>query len=1027
MADRNVKVVLSLLVSGFDAGARQAKASAESLAQSIEKTGEATAQAEKDAAKAGADAAKRAAEAKQALGDLSTVALTVGGVILAGVGVATKAYADFDKQMSAVKSTSQDAVANFDALRDAAIDAGASTAFSASEAAQGIEELAKAGLSAQDILSGGLTGALDLAAAGTLSVGRAAEITAVTLKQFELAGSDASRVADLLAAGAGKSVGEVHDLSEALKMSGTVAHQYGVSLEETVGTLAMFAENALIGSDAGTSMKQMLLQLAQPTGKARTLLDEYNISAYDAQGNFVGMANLAGQLADGLGDLSQEQQNAALKTIFGADAIRSATILMNQGKQGVLDWTAAVSEQGFAAQMAATKLDNLAGDAEALGGAFESTFIKSGSGVNDFLRGFTQLATGAVNAVGSLPAPVLATGTALAGLAGAGLVVAGGLGHAVGTFIDLRANVKTLREEFPRLDGAMGRLSWKKALVGAAALTAGLIALTAAQEANREAFARQTTTADDLGAKLLRTADQAKALNEAFTLDTQGLFSGVTREVDGLGDALARVLKPTAGQSFEDVFNGFLTGGSAAQQMRTQLQQLDATLAGMVQGGNADAASRIFDQIAAAAKEQGIELSQLAPLFEGYSGALRTSAGAAGAAATSAELLAGGLGEVEDSAATAAAELARVGQAMLKLSGSEIGLEAAFDAATEAIKENGKTAIENGTALDINSEKGRKNKEALMGIASSYLALAEEQAKNGRSAAEMADSQARAVGEFIAAAEAAGLTREAAAKLAAQYGMIPDDVVTTISAPGANLSRQQIEDVTRAAKLVPSLTNAQVLAPGARPSKAEVDAFVGSVKSVPGMTTAQIRTIAELYGVEQAKRAIDSVSGKTVTVAVNYMARGDSNVYRSATGAIMRASGGPVYGAGTTTSDSIPAWLSNREFVHTAAAHDYYGSGVMWALNHRRIPKEWFTALGFAGGGSPSAPAPVHYAANYTPPSYASSSVVQSGPSVAQIREAMAGMPITGRLTLQGSEAWFEGHYDRRQTTDLRRQRAHTG
>lgn len=997
MADRNVKVVLSLLVSGFDAGARQAKASADSLAQSIEKTGEATAQAEKDAAKAGADAAKRAAEARSALESLSTVALTVGGVILAGVGVVTKAYADFDKQMSAVKATGQDAVANFDALRDAAIEAGASTAFSASEAAQGIEELAKAGLSAEDVLSGGLSGALDLAAAGTLSVGRAAEITAVTMRQFELAGEDATRVADLLAAGAGKSVGEVHDLAEALKMSGTVAHQYGVSIEETVGTLAMFAENALIGSDAGTSFKQMLLQLAQPTGKARDLLEQYNISAYDAQGNFVGMAELAAQLSSGLGHLSQEQQNAALKTIFGADAIRSATILMNQGEEGVRGWTAAVSEQGFAAEMARTKLDNLAGDLEALGGAFESAFIKSGSGVNDFLRGFTQLATGAVNAVGSLPGPVLALGTGLAGLAGAGLVVAGGLGHAVGTFIDLRANVKTLREEFPRLDSAMGKVGWKKALVGAAVLTAGLIALTAAQEANRRAFADLIVDADDLGAKLLRTADQGKALNEAFTLDTQGVFSGVTREVDGLGDALSRVLSPTAGQSFEDFFNGFLTGGSAAQQMRAQFQQLDQTLAGMVQGGNAEAASIIFDQIAAAAQEQGIEVSQLAPLFEAYSGALRNSAGASSAALTGAELLAGGLGEMADEGEASYDALVKLGSAMLSLSGSQMGFEASLDEATAAIKEHGKAVLDAAGQIDIGTEKGRALQGSLDGVASSALSVIDNMIKTGAASEDVAAFQQRAAGEFLATAGAMGLSTEAAADLAAKYGLIPQSVATAISAPGASLSREQVLDVTAALMAVPSLTNAQVLAPGARPSKAEVDALVKSVGTVPGLTTAQIRTIADLYGVEAAKSAIASVQGKSVTVTVNYQARGSTAQTRQASA---YATGGPVYGPGTTTSDSILAMLSNREFVHTAAAHDYYGSRLMWAINERRIPKDWFAPLGFAGGGSPSSPAPVRYAPNYSPPAYASQSAQRSQPApvVQHVTETVQVVMPNGRV-----------------------------
>ena len=956
MADRNVKVVLSLLVSGFDAGARQAKASAESLAQSIEKTGEATAQAEKDAAKAGQEAAKRAAEARSALESLSTVALTVGGAILAGVGVATKAYADFDKQMSAVKSTGQDAVDNFDALRDAAIDAGASTAFSASEAAQGVEELAKAGVSAKDILGGGLTGALDLAAAGTLGVGRAAEITAVTLKQFGLAGEDASRVADLLAAGAGKSVGEVHDLAEALKMSGTVAHQYGISVEETVGTLAMFAENALIGSDAGTSFKQMLLQLAQPTGKARDLLEQYNISAYDAQGNFVGMADLAGQLANGLGHLSQEQQNAALKTIFGADAIRSATILMNQGEQGVLDWTAAVSEQGFAAEMAATKLDNLAGDLEALGGAFESAFIKSGSGVNDFLRGFVQGATALVNVIGSIPGPVLATGTALAGLAGAGLVVAGGLGHAVGTFIDLRANVKTLREEFPKLDGAMGKLSWRKAIVGAAALTAAMIALTAAQEANRAAFDRLITDADDLGAKLMRTADQGRTLNDAFTLDTQGVFSGVTREVDGLGDALTRVLRADPGQQFEDLFNGLLTGGSAAQQMRTQFQQLDQTLAGMVQGGNAEAAARIFDQVVAAAQAQGIEVAELAPLFESYSGALRTSAGASGEALLATELLAGGMDGAADSAQSATDSLIALGNAALQLSGSEMGLEAAIDAATDAIKENGKTAIENGTALDINTAKGRDNKAALDAIASSAHSLTQAQRELDASAETMAASTARAREQFISAATQMGLTEAAAEQLADQYGLIPRTVSTDIIATGLDSTRRALASLDNQMRAL----DGRIVRIDVRQTTRQFTAADGGMFTNTGAGLVQAYASGGLH----SPRYVGSIGARSPGIYP----------YAGPGGVIMNEEGS---GPWESIISGHPAKRRRSRWLLEETARRLGGS-VNWAT-------------AYADGG-------IRYAPNYSPPSYASSARQAAQPVTVQMPSVMELRDVDGAL-----------------------------
>lgn len=791
MADRNVKVVLSLISSGYESGAAKAKAATDQIIDSTVKLDKEQQAAAKEAAKAAREAEQQAAKRKQAFSDLAGASLTAGVAILAGVGVATKAYADFDKQMSAVKSTGQDAVANFDALRDAAIEAGASTAFSASEAAQGIEELAKAGVSAKDVLAGGLTGALDLAAAGTLDVGRAAEITAVTLKQFELAGTDASRVADLLAAGAGKSVGEVHDLAEALKMSGTVAHQYGVSIEETVGTLAMFAENALIGSDAGTSFKQMLLQLAQPTGKARDLLEQYNISAYDAQGNFVGMAELAAQLSSGLGHLSQEQQNAALKTIFGADAIRSATILMNQGEEGVRGWTAAVSEQGFAAEMAATKLDNLAGDLEALGGAFESAFIKSGSGVNDFLRGFVQGATALVNVIGSIPGPVLATGTAMAGLAGAALVGAGGFIKLVQTGAELKSALGTVREAFPKLDAAMGKASGAAKAFGAAmgAITVAGTLVAIGQAAH--SFKEIGVNADESAAAVRRFA-RSGSMSE---LD--GLFRGLDTyltpdlmgKVDGLGAALRTMADSTSGWGkMRGDIQGFLGMGGDIADAKVAFEQLDAALASV----DAQTAADAFRLITEEAAGVGISVEQLAAMFPQYAAALRASAGASGEAKTGAQLLAEGLDATADSAQSATDSLMALGNAALALSGSEMGLEAAIDAATEAIKENGQSAIDNGAALDINTEKGRENKSALDQIAAASLKLTDAQIKNGESAAVVAASTARAREQFVAAARQMGLTEAAANQLADSYGLIPRSVTTNVVANGLASTRSAL-------------------------------------------------------------------------------------------------------------------------------------------------------------------------------------------------------------------------------------------
>lgn len=341
---------------------------------------------------------KSSSAASKALDQVGIDAKTAGLGIVAGIGAsALMASANFDEAMSSVQAATMESAEGMDALRQAALDAGSQTAFSATEAAAGIENLAKAGLSTQDILEGGLDGALDLAAAGGMEVADAAEAAAGALAQFKLEGDQATHVADLLAAGAGKAQGDVSDMVMALKQAGTVSAQTGLSLEETVGTLSAMAEQSLLGSDAGTSFKTMLASLTPNSEAAADAMAQYNINAFDAQGNFVGMTALAGQLRDGLSGLTDEQRAMALETIFGSDAVRAASIVYDNGAEGIANWTAKVDDAGFAAETAAIKLDNLKGDVEELKGALETAFIEGGSDNQGMLRGITQLATDTVN------------------------------------------------------------------------------------------------------------------------------------------------------------------------------------------------------------------------------------------------------------------------------------------------------------------------------------------------------------------------------------------------------------------------------------------------------------------------------------------------------------------------------------------------------------------------------------------------------------------------------------------------------
>jgi TP901 family phage tail tape measure protein len=218
-------------------------------------------------------------------------------------------------------------------LRKAALQAGKDTAYSATEAGKGIEELSKAGISTADILGGGLKGALSLAAAGQLDVGEAAETAATAMTQFNLKGNQVGHVADLLAAGAGKAQGSVHDMGYALKAGGLVASQMGLSIEDTTGALAAFASAGLIGSDSGTSFKSMLQALQNPSSKSAKVMKELGLNVYDAQGQFVGLTQLAGQLQARMQGLTQAQRDQAMAQIFGSDGIRAATVLYKQGAE----------------------------------------------------------------------------------------------------------------------------------------------------------------------------------------------------------------------------------------------------------------------------------------------------------------------------------------------------------------------------------------------------------------------------------------------------------------------------------------------------------------------------------------------------------------------------------------------------------------------------------------------------------------------------------------------------------------------
>ena len=182
---------------------------------------------------------KMADAAKAGLGAFGLNILSVTGAVAGFVSIAKdalKTIADFDQALAKVSALGGEYAANIGQIAEVTKTAGIQFGFTAVESVAAVEALAKAGIAVEDILGGGLDGALTLAAAGELSVADAADAAAKAMVQFGLAGEDVTHIADLFANSANKALGEVSDITQALNQSGQVASQYGISIEETVGT-----------------------------------------------------------------------------------------------------------------------------------------------------------------------------------------------------------------------------------------------------------------------------------------------------------------------------------------------------------------------------------------------------------------------------------------------------------------------------------------------------------------------------------------------------------------------------------------------------------------------------------------------------------------------------------------------------------------------------------------------------------------------------------------------------------------------
>lgn len=272
---------------------------------------------------------------------------------------------------------------------------------SAGDAAEAMTELAKAGLSVTDSIEGA-RGTLQLATAAQISNAEASELAANSLNAFGLAGEEAVHVADLLANAANAAQGSIADFGAAQSQVNAVARQVGISLEDTIGLLTLFARNGLRGSDAGTSLRTALVRLIAPTKEARQEIATLGLQIRDAEGNV--RPDIFAQFGEATKDLSPSLRDAAAALIFGQDAIRAVAIGAREGASGLADIRTEMERTGSAADLAAARSKGLAGAARGLGSELDTLGTTLGGTITPALTGTVNLLSefvGGINDAGS--------------------------------------------------------------------------------------------------------------------------------------------------------------------------------------------------------------------------------------------------------------------------------------------------------------------------------------------------------------------------------------------------------------------------------------------------------------------------------------------------------------------------------------------------------------------------------------------------------------------------------------------------
>lgn len=377
---------------------------------------------------------KNAGEKVSSAGGTLTKTITLPVV---GLGTAVlKTGMDYEAGMSKVQAISGATGDEMTLLGQKAMEMAAKTKFSTADSAEAYQYMAMAGWKAGDMVDG-LAGIMNLAAASGENLGTTSDIVTDALTAFGLKAIDSGRFADVLAAASNNANTNVSMLGESFKYVAPVAGAMGYSVEDVSVALGLMANSGIKASQAGTSLRSAMTNMASPTKNMAAVMDKYGLSLTDANGNMLSFAEVMSQLREKMGGLDEATQASAAATLFGKEAMSGMLAIINAAPEDFDKLTEAINNStGTTEKMASVMQDNAAGAFERLKSAVNVLFTQMSEYLIPAFTAIVEKVTEVINWFGSLDAEtqkLILTIVGIAAAVGPILIVIGKIITAIGT------------------------------------------------------------------------------------------------------------------------------------------------------------------------------------------------------------------------------------------------------------------------------------------------------------------------------------------------------------------------------------------------------------------------------------------------------------------------------------------------------------------------------------------------------------------------------------------------------------------